>query len=91
MEQLALVDPQTVHLERVSSRIGGTVLAFFNARGVGQRFFAGDLCSYVWEELGPCAPDSPGRVMRDLRLHGHLDYEVVNRARALYQVTRVAA
>lgn len=89
MHQLA-IDMQAVHLERVTSRIGAAVLDFFNER-LGRTFFAGDLCNYVWREIGPCAPDSPGRVMRQLRLDGRIDYEVVNRAQALYRVTEVAA
>ena len=31
------------------------------------------------------APDSPGRILRELRLNGRLDYVVLNRRQSLYQ------
>ena len=46
-----------------------------------------DLRRYVEEGLGgKIAPDSPGRILRQLRQHGHLDYTVIYRAESIYRV-----
>jgi hypothetical protein len=35
------------------------------------------------------APDSPGRILRQLRRAGRVDYRIVNRAQSLYEITAV--
>jgi hypothetical protein len=35
------------------------------------------------------APDSPGRILRELRLTGKLNYVVINRRQSLYQFRAV--
>jgi hypothetical protein len=86
-QALALYENK-VHLDRVSSRIGHLVIAFFRNVGEGNTFSSPELLRYVASrEL--CAPDSPSRIMRQLRLEGHLDYEVVNRRQAKYVVTMI--
>lgn len=87
MNQLLLYEHQD--LERVQSAIGGQVLSFIRSIGVGQQFYAMDLCQWVWCDV-TCAPESPGRVMRQLRLKGYFDYDVVNRRQALYKITRIS-
>lgn len=86
MNQITLFEHQD--LERVKSDIGKWVLEYVQRLGVGTKFFAGDLCAYVWSHKR-CAPESPGRILRQLRLQGYFDYEVIDRSQALYQVTEV--
>jgi len=38
----------------------------------------------LWLDPG-IAPDSPGRILRELRLRGWLNYVVINRRQSLYQ------
>ena len=84
--QLMLLEPE---LDRVRSRLAGIVFKFIQEQGKGNMFYASALCNYVWRYY-QCAPESPGRILRQLRLEGYLDYEVVNRAQALYKVTEIA-
>ena len=69
---------------RVFSRIAPHVLAFKDERPTGV-FHAEELLNYVVERLPDIAPDSPGRILRELRLLGRLDYVVLNRRQSLYQ------
>jgi hypothetical protein len=71
--------------ERLTSTLEPHILAFFRERGVGHEFHAADLCRYVWDRV-LCAPESPGRIMRCLKVEGRLDYEVVSRSGSLYRV-----
>jgi hypothetical protein len=52
----------------------------------GQRFHLTDLSEFVRAKVGECAPDSPARIMRELRKAGRLNYACVNRAASLYEV-----
>lgn len=83
-------EEQPAQLERVSVRIGKSVVAFCETR-VGQEFHADELRDYVLSQCAPIAPASPDRVLRDLRKKGELDYEVVNRRQSKYRVIRVGA
>lgn len=83
--QPSLLD-QVVNLKRVRGRIGGIVYAFCCAR-IGQQFHLRELEEYVSERRDG-APDSPSRILRDLRQSGLIDYEVVSRSQSLYRVTR---
>jgi hypothetical protein len=76
---------QEQEIERVTSRIGSTVLAFVLGIGVGGTFHAEDLRRYVGDRA-PGAPGSPDRILRDLRTRGFFDY-AVERAESRYTVT----
>jgi hypothetical protein len=75
------------HLQRVSSRIGASVMEFCRPR-VGQEFHMEQLVRHIRARLG-IAPDSPSRILRALRQNKCLDYTVVNRRQSLYRVDRV--
>jgi hypothetical protein len=46
-----------------------------------------DLATEVADRAGPTAPDSAGRMLRQLRKAGRLNYRVVDRANSIYEVT----
>ena len=69
---------------RVFSRIAPLVLAFQDERPLGT-FHAEDLRDYVIGRDPEIAPDSPGLILRELRLLGRLNYVVINRRQSLYQ------
>lgn len=77
-------------LDRVGGRIAGTVLQFCRWRIIGapHEFRMAELQGYVLQHTG-VAPDSPGRILRDLRQRGLIDYRVVNRRASLYQLLGV--
>jgi hypothetical protein len=79
---------QQENLERVSSRIGLAVLDFCRDH---QRFCMDELRRHIIRETGVAAPDSPGRILRDLRQRGHVGYKCVSRAESLYEVSWVKA
>lgn len=74
------------NLERVSSRIGGSIQDFFAAHAEGHQFYVEELRRWVLVNTGILAPASADRVLRDLRQKGLLDYHVVNRRQSLYQI-----
>lgn len=74
-------------LERVSERISEAIKDFCR-RHVGQTFHADELRQHVRSCVGEVAPDSAGRVLRDLRQRGAIAYQVVNRAKSLYRVAQ---
>ena len=83
-------DPQ--ERARVRSRIGSLIMEFFFlARNIGNTpFHMEDLRRFVEEGLdGKIAPDSPGRILRQLRQQGLLNYTVVSRRQSLYRVVPV--
>lgn len=83
---------QRANLARVSGNIAGIVRDFCRERldeGRAQ-FHMQDLTAYV-NARSTIAPDSAGRVLRDLRRHKVIDYTVVNRAQSLYKVTGVSS
>jgi hypothetical protein len=45
-----------------------------------------ELRDYIIRETGVAAPDSPGRIMRDLRQRHRLGYRCVSRSQSLYEV-----
>jgi len=73
---------------RVRSRIEVLVLEFCRQQGGGM-FFMNELNWYVWRRVRT-APDSPGRVLRELRREGRVHIKLVSRSRSLYQVERPA-
>lgn len=44
------------------------------------------LRDYICEHVPETAPDSPSRILRQLRLKELVDYKVLNRRDSLYQV-----
>ena len=81
---------QNSELTRVQDRLNDAVLDFVVRVPVdadGDRTFRMDtLRKAVEKSLGPIAPDSPGRILRQLRLDGRADYVVVNRRASLYKL-----
>lgn len=84
---LRLVERETQkhHLATVSSRIQGAIVEFFDLHA-GQQFHAERLHEYVEARCGKTAPDSAGRIMRDLRQRGEISYVVESRGQSLYRV-----
>ena len=77
---------------RVRSRIGKLILEFFrhNNSNTFRTFHMELLRKYVEMGIGgKVAPDSPGRIMRQLRQQGELHYTVVSRRQSLYQIEPV--
>lgn len=99
MTQLALDSWNATNapeLERVGGKISDAVLAFCRRhyRYAGTtpsilEFHLEDLASSVRSATG-IAPDSPGRILRDLRQRGHVRYTVLSRKDSLYRIDFVA-
>jgi hypothetical protein len=83
------METQSANLERVYGSIGGLVVAFCRQR-IGQTFFAGELRAHVTAALPHIAPESPGRILRELKARGLVDYILVCRSASLYRVLGVA-
>lgn len=92
MNQLALDSWNATNapeLERVKSKIGNEVLSFLRWRMHSNRVFRMvQLTEYV-KQFTSLAPDSPGRVMRDLRQRGLCKYKLRNRRASEYEVIEV--
>ncbi len=78
---------QRENIARVHHKIAPAILDYFQAHGVGYEFHVDSLRRWIAARYPGIAPDSAGRIMRDLRQSGVLDYEVVNRRQSLYQIT----
>jgi hypothetical protein len=80
------------NLERVVVKIAPTVHAFCAEiwRQGRPRFHMMELTAYVRRCIGEIAPDSAGRILRELRLRGRLDYAIVSRRDSLYELRSVA-
>ena len=76
------------NLERVRGNIERVLLAFAKHRidTNNPEFYAEDLLLAVESAFIPCAPDSPGRIMRLLRREGLINYKVVSRKDSLYRL-----
>lgn len=85
---IASTDEQPANLSRVRDRLSAHVKAFCEEIGQGGRFYAEDLRKSVLAKF-KVAPDSPGRILRDLRQSGELDYCIVNRRQSLYELTEI--
>ncbi|MER8385227.1 hypothetical protein NKH14_06845 [Mesorhizobium sp. M1380] len=68
---------------RVHSKIAPVIMDFAR-NNVGQAFHVDQLRLFVLQHAD-VAPDSPGRILRELRREGKLDYAVINRRQSLYQ------
>ena len=74
---------------RVRSRIAPLIVLFCRPNST---FYMEELRRFVERGMGPgkyIAPDSPGRILRELKRLGFLNYEVLNRRESLYQVKPV--
>lgn len=84
------MNEQAENQRRVAKNIESTIVAF--ARQIYKvrppLFHMEELTTYVRERVG-IAPDSAGRILRQLRQQGKVDYVVVNRRESLYQLTHV--
>jgi hypothetical protein len=72
------------HLARVTERISGAVQEFC---GNHSQFRMVELAEFVGKRTG-VAPDSPGRILRQLRSLGRVRYRVVDRRSSLYEILR---
>lgn len=86
----AEMSEQSENLERVTARIGGSVVNFCRGR-VGRRFFAEDLHQAVLRDTGLVAPASADRILRNLRQRGVIGYKVVSRHESLYEIICVGS
>jgi hypothetical protein len=78
---------QESELFRVRSTIAPAVVEFCRAH-VGDQFRMEELQRFV-QLFHPSAPDSPSRILRDLRRRGIVAYRVVSRPGSLYFVEGV--
>lgn len=69
---------------RVYAKIAPVILAYYE-ENPHRQFHVEDLRRHVRAQCADVAPDSPGRILRELRLRGLLDYIVVNRRQSLYR------
>jgi hypothetical protein len=82
---------QQENITRVSDVIAPLVRDFYRATlAAGNTWHMEDLTRYVSERTS-IAPDSAGRILRDLRQKGHLNYRVVSRSESLYESLAVGA
>jgi len=79
-------DEQHENLDRVASKLSTPILAFCRQR---QEFHMEDLRDYLRQQSCNFAPDSPSRVLRQLRLAGCVDYVITNRRQSAYRVMSV--
>jgi hypothetical protein len=78
---------QRENIARVHHKIAPAIIDYFRSRNVGYVFHVDDLRRAVAARYPGCAPDSAGRIMRDLRQSGLIDYAVINRRQSLYRIT----
>ena len=69
---------------RVYGKLAPLIMAYYH-EDHGRSFHADDLLLYVLDYVPDVAPDSPGRILRQLRQEGKLYYVVINRRESLYQ------
>lgn len=78
------------YLEPVSHRINKAIIDFARLRE-GSTFHADDLRQHVLNAVGPTAPASADRILRDLRQRGRIQYRCIHRRQSLYFIDGVAA
>ena len=77
---------QAENLKRVNERIAKLVMAFCAEKlKNGCEFRMEELTNYV-KSIMLIAPDSPGRILRDLRKRGYISYTVKSRRGSLYRL-----
>lgn len=69
------------------------ILAFCTQRlAAGSRdFVMSDLVGFIQQSQGAVAPDSPSRILRQLRTRGVLQYELLSRADSRYRIVRLGS
>lgn len=72
---------QQENLERVSKTIAGAVFAFCIDHEDGREFTANELFGFVRQHHPNVAPDSPRRILTDLRERGFINYEIMGAKR----------
>jgi hypothetical protein len=77
--------PQSANLARVEGGLAVPIMAWLRAR-VGQTFHLSDLSAAVGEGR---APDSPRRILGQLRRAGHVEVALLDRSASLYRVISV--
>ena len=82
---------QAENLERVTARIGRSVVGFCERvyDSTLKTFHADGLRQTVIHETGTAAPASADRVLRNLRQKGALNYRVLSRKESLYEVLSI--
>lgn len=79
-------EDDAANLARVNARIAMHVKAFVaDVLAADGTFHMADLLAYVRERVPDTAPDSAGRILRDLRQKGEIDYMVLDRRASLYE------
>lgn len=76
------------NLRRVSGNISPLILRYLRTLQAGAEFSMEQLTRFVRQQTS-IAPDSAGRILRDLRQRGLCDYEVTNRAASQYRLLSV--
>lgn len=90
-EQLALFEKQDQikNLDRVRSKLSKAILSWCEACLLfGPQFYMRELVNHLTESH-KVSPDSPSRILRQLRREGRVKYTVVNRGQSLYRVEEV--
>jgi len=73
---------------RVYDHIAPLVLEFAAAY-TGKQFHAEDLRRFVLKHAPAVAPNSPYRILYELKREGRLNYKVISRSQSLYQFTPI--
>jgi hypothetical protein len=76
---------QSIELARVSAEIAGAILEFRSALAPARTFHCEDLRRFVIARHPSISPDSPSRILRDLRKKKLLDYKIISRNASLYE------
>jgi len=76
---------QRHEIARVAARISEAVCAYLADLGRGGEFHLAELTGAVLLKVGTAAPDSPGRILRQLRRRGSIAYTVVDRSASRYR------
>jgi hypothetical protein len=79
---------QRENLDRVQSALACNILLFIELRVLGNErvFHMNDLTNFIRDIHPNIAPDSAGRILRQLRQQGRCNYKVENRRASLYRV-----
>jgi hypothetical protein len=91
---LPSTNEQPEHIERVSARIGRSIVSFCRDRLVHttERLFTmQELVDAVHAACGVVAPDSPSRILRYLKAQGVVRYDLVSRRASLYRIKAVVS
>lgn len=83
-----MISEQDENLSRVHSKIAAVIIDFCTYRASLQ-FHMAELVAYV-QSRSDASPDSPSRILRELRRQGVIDYRVISRSRSLYELVPVA-